>query len=171
MSYLVYKIPNRVNDKLYIGSTANGIPYRWKEHQTAVFDSRQTHRPLYVAMKKYGIDQFWIEQVEECLDESTMHAREMEWIKDLGSICPNGYNAKIHTIGDKEAAIIRFNVYGWKAKQYAEAFGLSVESISYVKSRYSPFQHITRDHIPDNPDEIMARAARVRDIRKIGEIA
>jgi len=50
-------------------------------------------------MKEIGIEQFWIEIVEECSDEGAMHKREIEIIKDLGTICPNGYNLRSKVIG------------------------------------------------------------------------
>lgn len=48
-------------------------------------------RPLYDAFKKYGIDNFTIEQLEECSWE-ILSEREQYWIDKLDTF-KNGYNA------------------------------------------------------------------------------
>lgn len=164
MPYVIYRIVNTVNSKLYIGVTHNELERRWKEHLYAVHSSEYSHRPLYMAMREYGIDRFSIEQIEECPDERAMYRRELELIKTLVTVYPHGYNLRGKQFGEAEAAIVKFNVCGWTAKQYAEVFGLSVASIRYLKSRYSTFQYVTRDHIPVNVEEIINHAIALRDI-------
>ena len=63
MAY-IYKIINDVNDKIYIGKTECSIEKRFKEHCKDAFKERNEKRPLYAAMKKYGIDHFHIEEIE-----------------------------------------------------------------------------------------------------------
>lgn len=163
---LIYKISNKINSKLYIGVTTNGINHRWARHKRDARDPKYAHLPLYAAMREFGVDQFWIEQIEECTDTVSMYKRELEIIKDWETIHPNGYNFMGKQMGDAEAAIVRFNICEWTAKQYAETFGVSVATIRHIRSKYSAFQHITREHIPDNVDAILERAMRLRDIRR-----
>ena len=90
MSY-IYKITNNINGKIYIGKTNFSIEKRWKEHCRDYKKESEEKRPLYFAMKKYGIEHFYIEQVEECsFDE--VSEREKYWIEYYGSF-KNGYNA------------------------------------------------------------------------------
>lgn len=87
----IYKITNVINNKCYIGKTIGSIEKRWKEH---CHDSQKTdigNRPLYIAMKKYGIENFSIEEVESC-DISILNEREMYWINYFNSY-KTGYNA------------------------------------------------------------------------------
>lgn len=87
----IYKIYNDVNDKVYIGQTSGTIEERFKQHLKKVnSDDRKTY-PLYNAMRKYGIEHFFIEQIEETDD---LNAREIYWIKQFDSY-NNGYNATL----------------------------------------------------------------------------
>lgn len=87
MAY-IYKIVNDINDKVYIGKTYSSIEKRWKEHCQ---DSKKDYhnRPLYNAMNKYGIEHFYIEEIEQC---ENPEEREIYWIETLGTF-KNGYNA------------------------------------------------------------------------------
>ena len=62
----IYKITNTVNNKIYIGKTERDIKTRWEEHLRHI--SIYPNIPLYRAMKKYGIEVFNVEQIEECPD-------------------------------------------------------------------------------------------------------
>lgn len=87
----IYKITNKINDKIYVGKTLDTIENRWREHKNDYQKRRNEKRPLYSAMRKYGIDNFFIEKIEECsIDE--INSREIYWIKYYNSF-KNGYNA------------------------------------------------------------------------------
>ena len=97
MSY-IYKIYNDMNDKLYIGLTNYDNPIdRWTRHlqdyQTAGNFSK---RPLYEAMKKYGVDKFHFEIIEET---DNPQEREKYWIETLRTYIGfedcKGYNATL----------------------------------------------------------------------------
>ena len=68
----IYKITNSINNKIYIGQTARTLNIRWKEHKVASISS---DRPLYKAMRKYGIDNFHIEIIEE-IPNTLLNERE-----------------------------------------------------------------------------------------------
>ena len=86
----IYKITNLVNNKSYIGKTERTIEERWKEH----LKNRKTlDLPLYRALNKYGVDQFQIEQLEECTTQ-IVDERETYWIMHYNS-CEQGYNCTL----------------------------------------------------------------------------
>lgn len=87
----IYKITNLINGKSYIGKTSFSIEKRFKEHQNDAFRDRNEKRPLYNAMRKYGIDNFIVEQIEECSDALSCE-REKYWINYYDTYS-NGYNA------------------------------------------------------------------------------
>ena len=98
MSY-IYKITNSINGKMYIGKTICSIEKRWEEHLKA---SRQEYknRPLYDAFKKYGINNFKIEILEEVVEEDEeLNIKEKYWIDKLRTYIGfkdcNGYNATL----------------------------------------------------------------------------
>lgn len=92
----IYKITNNVNGKVYIGQTRNLIEYRWQHHlyKGRNPDKPDTNYPLYRAMRKYGLENFSILQVEE-IDNELLDERECYWIQQENSLTPNGYNCDL----------------------------------------------------------------------------
>ena len=70
----IYKITNKINGHSYIGQSVN-ILKRWNKHRS--FESSNAQYPLYRAFKKYGIDNFIFQIIEECpvekLDEREIY--------------------------------------------------------------------------------------------------
>lgn len=87
----IYKITNIVNQKCYIGKTLDTVEKRWKEHQKDAFKSRNERRPFYAAIRKYGVDAFVTEVLEEC-NENIASEREVYYIEKYNSF-HFGYNA------------------------------------------------------------------------------
>ena len=84
----IYKITNNINGKCYVGKTERTIEVRWSEH---IRPSRwKMDLPLYRAFLKYGIDNFSIEEVEEC-DNAILDEREIYWINYFDTY-KKGYN-------------------------------------------------------------------------------
>lgn len=88
MSY-IYKIINDINDKVYVGKTEFSIEKRFKEHCKDAFRDRNEKRPLYTAMRKYGIEHFRVELIEET---ENPEEREIYWIGYFDGYT-QGYNA------------------------------------------------------------------------------
>lgn len=96
MSY-IYEIVNDVNGKRYVGKTEFSIEKRFKEHCKDAFRERNEKRPLYDAMKKYGVEHFHVFLLEET---DNPEEREIYWIKEKDSY-HNGYNATLGGDGKK----------------------------------------------------------------------
>ena len=96
MAY-IYQITNDINQKIYIGKTEFSIEKRFKEHCSDAFRERNEKRPLYNAMRKYGVEHFHIELIEET---DNPEEREIYWIEKKQSF-KNGYNATIGGDGRK----------------------------------------------------------------------
>ena len=88
MAY-IYQITNLLNGKIYIGKTESTIEERFKEHCKDAFSRIKEKRPLYAAMRKYGIHNFQIELIEET---DIPNEREVYWIERKQSF-KYGYNA------------------------------------------------------------------------------
>lgn len=101
MDYLIYKITNKVNDKIYIGKTKKyykekyfGIEGRFNNHiVSANSKSKCNDCPrLYNAIRKYGKDNFTIELVEETTID-LINQQEIYYINNFKSFDSNiGYN-------------------------------------------------------------------------------
>ena len=89
---IIYKISNLINDKVYIGETVRSLIQRWQQHKNAVNDyNKKGH--LQLAMRKYGIQNFYIEEIERC-DDNIRFDREKYWINYYDSY-NNGYNSTL----------------------------------------------------------------------------
>lgn len=109
MTGFIYKITNRVNNKVYIGQTRFSVEQRFKQH-IKNYTKEHRNQPLYLAFAKYGIENFSVEPIEE-IDTSKLDEREIYWIAKYDSF-NNGYNA---TIGGKGGRLIY-----WTDSQYEE---------------------------------------------------
>jgi group I intron endonuclease len=95
----IYKITNTLNHKIYIGKTNLTIEERFKQHiKNSKLESNK-NRPLYNAIKKYGIENFIIEKIEDCSEQDSSK-REQHYIKCYNSY-NNGYNATLGGEGTK----------------------------------------------------------------------
>lgn len=93
MKGYIYIIKNLINDKVYIGQTSRNIEARWNQHKAAALRGENQGIILYNAIRKYGIENFYISQLEE-VDLNNLNEREIYWIKFYNSQTPNGYNVR-----------------------------------------------------------------------------
>lgn len=92
MIHYIYKIVNSINNKSYIGYTSRTDPKdRWKGHLSA---AKWCDRPLYRAIRKYGVDAFTFTVIYCSLDGvHTLSTMEHYFICDYRShITNDGYN-------------------------------------------------------------------------------
>ena len=94
----IYKITNLINGHCYIGQSRN-IKQRWKDHRSRAFNTsgKQYEYPLYRAFRKYGLENFSFEVLEEC-SLKELNIKENLWIKKIEPI----YN---QTIGGDHSEI------------------------------------------------------------------
>jgi len=88
---IIYKITNKINNKIYIGKTVKTLKRRFDLHKNQSNNHGNTH--LYNAMCLYGVKNFSIEQIDTANDISELNKKEMFWIKKYKSYDSNiGYN-------------------------------------------------------------------------------
>ena len=85
----IYKITNKLNGKFYIGSSIN-VEKRLTAHFTGV----SSHQPIGAAIKKYGVDAFISELLEECLVASDVIPAEQRHLDELQPFGTTGYNIR-----------------------------------------------------------------------------
>ena len=73
----IYKIENKINGKVYIGQSI-AIKTRWQQHKYEA-QTGESQAPLYLALRKYGIENFSFEVLEECPQE-LLNEKEIFWI-------------------------------------------------------------------------------------------
>lgn len=87
----IYKITNKINGKTYVGQTKNPLKTRLYSHLKKVREDSKL--PIHCAIRKYGKENFLIETIESC-KINELNAKEIFWIKELNSLCQNGYNIR-----------------------------------------------------------------------------
>lgn len=89
----IYCIENTINHKKYIGLSVD-CKGRWHDHRSLAFTSKRKddiRKPLYCAMRKYGLENFTFTILEEC-EQTQLKEREIYWIEYYNSY-EEGYNA------------------------------------------------------------------------------
>ena len=137
----IYIIRNNVNNKVYIGQTRVGLKYRWYHHckKAMVSDDQYICR----AMRKHGIDNFFMEKLCECNIED-LDSLEIKYIKEYDSV-RSGYNV---SMGGKVYIPYRPDVdedllvHKYKTERHASMLSLSREfGISHYIVRGILIQH------------------------------
>lgn len=88
-NYIVYKITNKVNSKIYIGITKCKLNERWINHKSAA----RTGKPYIIAkaIRKYGEDNFICEEICHAFSKEDAEHLEVHFIKEYNSL-KFGYN-------------------------------------------------------------------------------
>ena len=130
MAY-IYQIINDINQKIYVGKTEFSIEKRFKEHCKDAFREHNEKRPLYSAMRKYGIEHFHVELIEET---DNPEEREVYWIEQKRSF-KNGYNATLGGDGkrylDYDLIIAIYREIG-VIKDVAKKLNINPDSVSFI---------------------------------------
>ena len=96
----IYKITNTVTNDFYIGSSKN-VKQRWANHKCKSKWNEHPNNPMYIDMRKYGVDKFVFE-VLEVVEEKQLKVTEQQFIETLKPTY-NNYRAK-----------------GWNTERYKE---------------------------------------------------
>lgn len=114
-----------------MAKTEASIEERFGEHCREAFKERSWNRPLYRAMRKYGIEHFSIRLLEETTEPEL---REIYWINQKNSYT-NGYNATLGGDGKKYLdyeQVIKLYVRLENQKAVAETLGISEDTVRKV---------------------------------------
>ena len=85
----IYKIRNRIDNKIYVGQTIQDVEARWKDH----LKKGSNCRYLKSAINKYGMDNFEFKLV--CITfDNQLDDMEIKYIEQYNSLVPNGYNLR-----------------------------------------------------------------------------
>jgi group I intron endonuclease len=76
--YIVYKITNKVNNKFYIGITSKSLSIRFNQHL-----NRKTNYIINQAVKKYGKENFIVEQIDKAETYNQLLQKEIYYIDKL----------------------------------------------------------------------------------------
>ena len=127
----IYKIENKLNQKVYIGKTVNTIKERWIEHIDEA--KRGDNSLLHKAIRKYGENGFYVDFIEECSNDE-LNAKEIYYITLFQSYLEhNGYNMTLGGEGAlkySDADILDLWGCGLRACEISERLGANPNTIS-----------------------------------------
>lgn len=90
----IYKIKNKINNKVYIGQTRGHYQHRWEKHLKTAFSDAPSYvkrrNSIHLALRKYGVENFEFSVVEK-VDNDLLDSRERYWVEQENSFY-NGYN-------------------------------------------------------------------------------
>ena len=89
--YIVYKITCRCNNKYYVGQTYHTLQQRLQEHFSTARSGVVTK--FYNAIRKYGEENFFIEELDVAKTQDELNEKEYYWIKKLDAV-NSGLNSK-----------------------------------------------------------------------------
>lgn len=91
--YVIYKLTNIVNGKVYIGLTSQIIKRIGNHIYLSKNPKNKSNKYIHKAISKYGLSSFTIEIVEMCKDLDDANRKEVEWIDKTSSTdSSKGYN-------------------------------------------------------------------------------
>lgn len=84
----IYKILNTVDDEVYVGSTCCSLSQRMAKHRWSAKQTNLNHRKLYLKINELGIDNFYIELIENfpCENKEQLDAREQHYMRQIGTL-------------------------------------------------------------------------------------
>lgn len=101
--YVIYRVLNQINGKIYIGRTTRGIDVRWDSHKNGLNAKKNINLRLYRAFNKYGFENFRIFAIDYAETFKELKEKEGQWIIKEKSYLPEiGYNMAIETEGGLE---------------------------------------------------------------------
>lgn len=159
----IYKITNKVNNKIYIGQTVKTVEKRFQQHKNNSNKTYFSQIVLYRAFNKYGIENFICEEIEEVPNE-LLDEREKYWINYYDSYF-NGYNS---TLGGRATPLYNWDVDDIiekylvlkSARKVAEAIGCDHSSIDKILNannipRFTPAQQQSQPVLFEKNNEIL----------------
>lgn len=141
MKYIVYKISNTIDDKLYFGVTQQSLEKRWQQHKC---NSSRKNYHLYNAIIKYGYENFKIEIVFNANSKEDMFKKEIELIK-------------LHQSNNSK--------YGYNNSKGGESSRYGCRLDDAQKKKISEYQkNRTRNPFSEETKSKMSKSAKGRDM-------
>lgn len=137
----IYKITNKINNHCYIGQSMN-IFYRWVKHMQN-YQKGDRGCILYLAIEKYGIENFTFEILEEC-EEKELDEKELFYIEKFNTY-QEGYNATIGGCGwrkvdqDTINKIVQLWTNGFTTLEICEKVGATKHTVLKYLKEYTDY--------------------------------
>lgn len=175
----IYKILNKINQKVYIGCTINSLQHRFNEHLYRCYMT-DSNSKLYNSIKKYGKENFEIILITEC-KLSEIYETEKKYIKEYSSY-EDGMNSTFGgegCLGYVHSPEIRKKIsegtkngYSHKGKTYEELYGDRADEEKLKRKIASGWKKLTEEEKRERVDvsRIKTRESSKYGVKLIKEI-
>jgi group I intron endonuclease len=84
----IYCIRNKITDDIYVGSTTQPLSKRMAKHRQNAKCENRMHYIFYSKVNERGLENFYIELIEDCPCESLeqLRKREGHYIREMGTL-------------------------------------------------------------------------------------
>ena len=158
----IYCIRNTQNDEVYVGSTCQSLSQRMTQHRADYKTIKGQRMKIYKHMFEYGIENYYIELLEEypCENIEQLRKREGQFIRELDASLNTlvaGRNQKEYYKDNKEM----------RAQRDKEYYDKNTDKIKEKKKIYNQenrekINQNKKIYYTNNSDEIKAKAKQYR---------
>lgn len=151
----IYLIENLVNHKYYVGQTYVTIEHRWTQHKYSSTREDLWYSVLYKAMRKYGVSNFSIKELEtikkDTLDKLLISLNEKEkyYIQKFNSLIPFGYNM---TKGGENVSI--------RKQVPCVAYYIDGTTYKHFDSIIEAYKDVQGNHLSDNGSTLICKCCK-----------
>lgn len=130
----IYIIKNDINEKVYIGQTTMTVHERFMTHMKPSTVKQRSGYKLYMAVKKYGKEHFYVETLESNIPLEELDTKEIQYIAQYDSYY-NGYNStkggdgRIINLIENENELLEKAKHGVPATELAKYYGVNKATI------------------------------------------
>ena len=84
----IYCVRNKITNDIYVASTCQPLSKRMAKHRSDTTRDEKNHLTLYKKMNELGVENFYIELIEEypCGNNDQLRARKGHFIRELASL-------------------------------------------------------------------------------------
>lgn len=133
----IYMLTNTINKKVYVGQTKKTIEERFRDHKYACKAGKKY--VIYHAMRKYGVENFNVELLEEC-SNAKLNEREIYWIgywnateKECGYNMSEGGNRQDqHPVQLNPEEIVQLFNSGYSARKLRDMYHTSIDNVTAI---------------------------------------
>jgi predicted GIY-YIG superfamily endonuclease len=133
--YGIYKISSKIDDRLYIGSTALTFNERWRRHMNALIGQYHHNHKLQNFFNKYGLETLEFEKLEKFDDNFSASDRlemvqklEQKWLDKVKPFGKKGFNLQSSVSGGRPGVeIIRVSLLDSSISEYSSITSLAKE--------------------------------------------
>ena len=150
----IYCIRNYITDDIYIGSSCEKyLSKRWVKHKSNINYDRDKNMPLYQKMRELGVENFYIELIENypCESQDQLRAREGHYIREMATL-----NKRIETRTEKEwREDNKEYMQEWRKQHYQEnKTEIDEKAKKYAEENPDKVKQQKKDYYERNKEQI-----------------